>query len=80
MGDPLTVEDQFALRPELGGLMRTAHIAGPDALHGAPATAQTSDVDNREVGNPIVLGGSGEANVSSETGDRKFAHIEGFSE
>ena len=41
MGEPLTESAQFALRPELGGLMRISRIARPDALYGASAPAQT---------------------------------------
>ena len=37
MGDSLTIEEQFALRFDLRGLMRIARISRPGALYGASA-------------------------------------------
>ena len=48
----LTPGEQFALRSELGKLMRIARISRPDALRGASVQAQTFDEDEETIFKP----------------------------
>ena len=50
--DRLTLEEQFALRSELGELIRIARIARPDALYGASVSAQAFGSVGESVINP----------------------------
>ena len=43
MGETLAKEGEFALRSELGKLMRIARVARPGALYDASVSAQTSE-------------------------------------
>ena len=49
MGEPLTPDDQCALRSELANLLRIARIARPDALYDAPISGQTFAAADRAI-------------------------------
>ena len=80
MGEPLTPEEQFALRSEIGKMMRISRIPGNDALYGAPISAQNLDGDGggQVILNPIDCGEVTDVNIANVVGGVEFPHIIGY--
>ena len=80
MGEPLTEEEQSALRPELGKSRRIARISRPDALYGATASAQTSERIDEAIMNPIDFAEIVDVNLTKSAGNMKRYRVQGFGE
>lgn len=79
-GEPLTEDGEFALRSELGELMRIAPIAMPGSLYGASVSARTFEDVYRAIGNPIDFEEAISAGNTDGKGHRMFGRIPGFAE
>ena len=79
-GEPLTSEEQFALRFEFGELMRIGRISRPGALCGASVSAHTfeaAEVGSLNQSNSDEIVG---ANLAKATGNIQHNRIKGFGE
>ena len=79
-GDPLTSEEQFALRSELRELMRIARIARTEALYDASVAARTFEAAEETILNPIDFEEIVDLDLAISAGDIQHSHIRGFGE
>ena len=75
MDEPLTKQEQFALRSELGKLTRIARIARPCALRDASVSARTFESINETIINLIDFNDVVVANLTKECGNVAHSHI-----
>ena len=80
MGEPLTEEEQFALRSELRKLMRISRISSPGELYDASVSAHTFETINGTIINPISFDEAVDANLAKECGNSTRPHIPGCGE
>ena len=80
MEEPVTDSAQFALRSELGGLMRIARISRPGAFYGASVSAKTFEAIGESIVNPIDLEEIFDVNMGNSMRAEKYSHIRGFVE
>ena len=80
MGEPLTPDEQYALRAELGKLLRIGRISRPGALYDTEISAQTSEASGHVILNPIDFDEACALNITKATENLKFDRIEGYGE
>lgn len=78
MGDPLTEADQFALRTELGKIMRTPKIARQGALYESSASSQTFETTGEAIVNPIDFVEIADANLANTIIAANYSHMPCF--
>ena len=78
--DPLTAAEQFALRSELGELMRISTIERPGALYGALVLSQTFETVGESIVMPIDSEEIGDMNSERDIGAGNYSHMPGVEE
>ena len=78
MEEPLRMEGQFALRSALGELMRIGRIARRGVSYDAWASAQTFEMINESIFNPVEFRGG--VNSNKATGDITHKRSQCFGE
>ena len=80
MNEPLTHDEQCALRSGMGRLMRVARIARRDALYDATIAAQTCEAVGKVLLYPIDFEGVVDVDIATSIKNIKCARINGYSD